>query len=158
MPLLEYLRRLGVAPLPGPPCRRPWWRSFWTVIAAGCWPSEGFGPRSPAVSACGKAFVTAHAIRGLAGLRELASADVTAFLPAESRRLGPKTLQRVATALRSLLRFWHLQGLTGGRWTGRYPRPRTGGRGFPAAGTGQVAALLACATGRLRRGSGIWRC
>ena len=44
----------------------------------------------------------------------LLPATVTAFLTVESRRLGPKTVQRVATALRSLLRFWHLQGLTGG--------------------------------------------
>jgi site-specific recombinase XerD len=30
---------------------------------------------------------------------------------AESRRLAPKTAQRLASALRSLLRFWHLHGL-----------------------------------------------
>ena len=36
---------------------------------------------------------------------------MTAFLTAESGRLAPKTAQRLATALRSLLRFWHVEGL-----------------------------------------------
>jgi integrase/recombinase XerD len=40
-----------------------------------------------------------------------ASGDVTAFMVSESRRMTPKSAQRVATALRSLLRFWHLEGL-----------------------------------------------
>jgi integrase/recombinase XerD len=43
--------------------------------------------------------------------RPPASGDVTAFMVAESRRITPKTAQRVATALRSLLRYWHLEGL-----------------------------------------------
>jgi len=45
-------------------------------------------------------------------VKALDSGDVTAFLVAESRRLTPKTLQRVASALRGLLRYWHLEGLT----------------------------------------------
>lgn len=40
------------------------------------------------------------------------SGDVSAFMVAESRRMTPKAAQRVATALRSLLRYWHLEGLT----------------------------------------------
>ncbi len=36
---------------------------------------------------------------------------VTSFLVGESHRLSPKTLQRSATALRVLLRYWHVQGL-----------------------------------------------
>src|SRR6266568_3098528 len=59
-------------------------------------------------------FVVSHAAAGGTDLRWLTAGDVTAFLTGESRRLAPKTVQRVATALRSLLRFWHLQGLTGG--------------------------------------------
>lgn len=37
--------------------------------------------------------------------------EVTSFMVAESSRLAPKTLQRLASALRSLLRFWHLEGI-----------------------------------------------
>lgn len=43
--------------------------------------------------------------------RPPAAGDVSAFMVAESRRITPKTAQRVATALRSLLRYWHLKGL-----------------------------------------------
>jgi integrase/recombinase XerD len=52
-------------------------------------------------------FVERHAADGIAGLRGLAAGDVTVFLTAQSRRLAPKNAQRLATALRSLLRFWH---------------------------------------------------
>jgi len=55
-------------------------------------------------------FAERHAADGLVGLGALTAGDVTAFLPAQSRRLAPKTAQRAATALRSLLRFWHLRG------------------------------------------------
>jgi integrase/recombinase XerD len=58
-------------------------------------------------------FVAHHAGSSIAGLGLVRAGDVTSFLTARSRRLAPKTAQRLATALRSLLRFWHLQGLTG---------------------------------------------
>ncbi|MGH3832724.1 MAG: tyrosine-type recombinase/integrase [Pseudonocardiaceae bacterium] len=45
------------------------------------------------------------------GLEALTAGEVSAFLVAQSRRLAPKTTQRLATALRSLLRFWHVEGL-----------------------------------------------
>ncbi|MCA1696204.1 MAG: site-specific integrase [Actinobacteria bacterium] len=45
------------------------------------------------------------------GLRKLSAGEVSAFLVAESRRLTPKTTQRTATALRSLLRLWYLEGV-----------------------------------------------
>lgn len=47
-PLLGYLRKLGVAPLPETPVPQNLARSFWTVIAVGWWPSAGFGAQSPA--------------------------------------------------------------------------------------------------------------
>jgi len=56
----------------------------------------------PSVASCAAA--------GGADLGWLAAGDVTAFLTAESRRLATKTVQRLATALRSLLRFLHLEG------------------------------------------------
>ena len=36
-------------------------------------------------------------------------ADVTGFMVAGARSLVPKSAQMLATALRSLLRFWHLE-------------------------------------------------
>lgn len=48
---------------------------------------------------------------GGVGPANLAAADVTSFMVASSTRLAPKTLQRLASALRSLLRFWLLDGV-----------------------------------------------
>lgn len=45
-------------------------------------------------------------------LSGLTASEVTAFLVEQSRRLSPKTLQRSASALRALLRWWHVQGVT----------------------------------------------
>jgi integrase/recombinase XerD len=44
-------------------------------------------------------------------LRQLDASKVSAFLVAQSRRMTPKTTQRTATALRSLLRWWYLDGV-----------------------------------------------
>jgi integrase/recombinase XerD len=48
---------------------------------------------------------------GGGGPVNLTSADVTTFMVASSGRLAPKTVQRLASALRSLLRFWLLDGV-----------------------------------------------
>src|SRR3954469_22387803 len=74
-------------------------------------------------------FVASRAAAGGADLRWLTAGDVTAFLIGESRRLAPKTAQRLATALRSLLRFWQWRASSAGRWPGRFPGWQTGGRG-----------------------------
>ena len=50
---------------------------------------------------------------------------------AESRRLAPKTVQRLATMLRSLLRFWHLQGLIAGPLDQVVPRVANRRPGLP---------------------------
>ena len=84
---------------------------------------------------------------------------MTAFLAAESRRLAPKTAQRLATALRSLLRFWHVQGLISGPLDRAVPKVANRLAGASAGpGTGQVQACWPRATGRPRLGAGIWRC
>ncbi|MGH3276860.1 MAG: tyrosine-type recombinase/integrase [Streptosporangiaceae bacterium] len=63
---------------------------------------------------------------------------------AESRRLAPETVQRLATALRSLLRFWHLEGLTAGPLGQVVPRVASRRPGLPRPlEERQVAALLA---------------
>jgi site-specific recombinase XerD len=56
-------------------------------------------------------FVEQHAHEGQADLQALTPEAVTTFLVAESARLSAKTLQRQASALRSLLRFWHVTGV-----------------------------------------------
>jgi len=110
MPLLSYLRGLGVIPdatAPGPlggveqlleRFRR------YLLVERGV----------TAAVACGyldsvRAFVGRVGV-DLAALKRLDAGAVSAFLVAESRRLTPKTTQRTATALRSLLRLWFLDG------------------------------------------------
>jgi site-specific recombinase XerD len=99
-------------------------------------------------------FVAQHAAAGAAGLGRLSAADVTRFLTAESRRLAPKTAQRLATALRSLLRFWHLQGLTSGPLERAVPTVANRRPGFPRPlEPAQVQAMLASCD----RGTGAGR-
>lgn len=143
--LLGYLRGLGVAAQPEAPAPQTLAGELlegygrWLLAERGLRPEVARG-----YLAAVRPFVTAHAAGGLSGLRELAAGDVTAFLIAESRRLGPKTVQRVATALRSLLRFWHLQGLTGGPLDRAVPKAANRRPGLPRPlEHGQVAALLA---------------
>jgi integrase/recombinase XerD len=99
-------------------------------------------------------FVTAHCGAGEAGLRSLDAGDVTAFMTAGSRRLAPKTVQRLATALRSLLRYWHLQGVISARLDQVVARIANRRPGLPRPlEQSQAAALLAScdlqtATGR----------
>jgi integrase/recombinase XerD len=88
--------------------------------------------------------VARYAVTGSAELGQLSAGDVTAFLTAQSRRLAPKTCQRLATALRSLLRFWHLQGLTSGPLDQAVPKVANRRPGLPRPlEPGQVDALLA---------------
>jgi integrase/recombinase XerD len=145
VPLMGYLRRLGVAPLLGTPVPQTLAEELldgfgrWLLAERGLRPAVARGYLNAV-----RPFVTAHTADGLSGLRDLTCGDVTAFLTAQSRRLGPKTLQRVATALRSLLRFWHLQGLNGGPLDQAVPKAANRRPGLPRpVAPGQVAALLA---------------
>ena len=127
-PLLGYLRGLGVAGEGEAQRRRHRPRCCGGVplLPAGrAWRAGRGGPRLPF-----RPPVRGAPGRGGAGRGRLSAGDVTAFLTGESRRLAPKTAQRLATALRSLLRFWHLQGLISGPLDRAVPRSPTGGRGF----------------------------
>ena len=89
-------------------------------------------------------FVAHHAAAGATELGRLSPADVTGFLTAESRRLVPKTAQRLATALRSLLRFWHVEGLISGPLDRAVPKVANRRPGLPRPlDPAQVRALLA---------------
>jgi site-specific recombinase XerD len=143
--LLGYLRGLGVVPPPevsAPPALADELLDSygrWLLAERGLRPEVARG-----YLAAVRPFVTAHADGGQARLQGLTSGDVVAFLTAESRRLAPGTVQRVTTALRSLLRFWHLQGLTGGPLDRAVPRAADRRPGLPRPlEHGHVAALLA---------------
>jgi site-specific recombinase XerD len=110
-PLLGYLRRLGAAPeMVTSPAQTPaerHLRSYRNYLIG----ERGMGAGSVrGYLDLVRPFVEHHAGDG-ARLRGLTAGDVTSFLVAESRRLSPKTVQRLASGLRSLLRYWHVHGV-----------------------------------------------
>ena len=113
-PLLGYLRGLGVAPLPTP------------VVAQGpvevllerycCYlvGERGVGTATArGYAELVRPFVVSRATADAVDLAGLSSADVVGFVLTVSGERSPKTAQRTVSALRSLLRFCHVQGLTG---------------------------------------------
>lgn len=144
-PLLGYLRGLGVVPV--------------AQIAAAATPAEVLleryrryllaerGLRDKVVRGyvdSVRPFVVSHATANGTDLRWLTAGEVTAFLTGESRRLAPKTAQRLATALRSLLRFWHTEGLISGPLDRAVPKVANRRPGLPRPlEPAQVQALLA---------------
>ncbi|HUZ27487.1 MAG TPA: tyrosine-type recombinase/integrase [Streptosporangiaceae bacterium] len=143
-PLLGYLRGLGVAPLAG--IRAPATPAEELLEEYRCYLLAERGVQAAVARGyldSVRSFVACHAAAG-ADLRQLTAGDVTAFLVGESRRLAPKTAQRLATALRSLLRFWHLQGLTSGPLDQAVPKIANRRPGLPRPlEPRQVQALLA---------------
>ena len=154
-PLLGYLRGLGAAPQPALPAPQTLAEQLLAEYRG--WLLTERGLRVKVVRGYVDSvapFVTAHCGAGEAGLRSLDAGDVAAFMTAGSRRLAPKTVQRLATALRSLLRYWHLQGVISARLDQVVPRIANRRPGLPRPlEQSQAAALLAScdlqtATGR----------
>lgn len=110
-PLLGYLRFVDVTPeaVPSPaqtPAGQHLQRYRDYLIS-----ERGMGVRSVrGYLDLVRPFIERHVGDG-ADVRGLTTADVTSFLVAESRRLSPKTVQRLASALRSLLGYWHVHGV-----------------------------------------------
>ncbi|MGH3721508.1 MAG: tyrosine-type recombinase/integrase [Pseudonocardiaceae bacterium] len=111
-PLLGYLRGLGVTPRPGvavPATRAEElverYRGY-LLVERGLQVKAARGYVDLV-----RPFIAGRVSADGVELEALTSSEVSAFLVASSRRLAPKTTQRLATALRSLLRFWHLEGL-----------------------------------------------
>ena len=110
--LLEYLRRLGASPEPVPAGPVTPAESLleefraWLLAERGVTSEVARGYRELV-----RPFAEQHAAGQPASLNAVTAGDVTAFLTAQARRLAPKTAQRAATALRSLLRFCHFRGL-----------------------------------------------
>jgi site-specific recombinase XerD len=145
-PLLGYLRELGVAPeaeiaVPathGPEALLERYRRY-LLGERGLREKVARGYVDSV-----RPFVAGCAAAGDADLRQLTAGDVTAFLTGESRRLAPKTAQRLATALRSLLRFWHVEGLISGPLDRAVPKVANRRPGLPRPlDAAQVRALLA---------------
>lgn len=72
-------------------------------------------------------FVAGRATTDGVDVGGLSGADVVGFVQTVSGERTPKTAQRTVSALRSLLRFCHVQGLLGLRWPRRSRRWPTGG-------------------------------
>lgn len=111
-PLLGCLRELGVAPraevIVAVSLAEEFLESYRGYLLA----ERGVQPRvARGYVDLVRSFVVSHAGAGTK-VAQLTAGEVAAFLTAQSRRLAPKTVQRLATALRSLLRFWHVQGMT----------------------------------------------
>jgi integrase/recombinase XerD len=145
VPLLGYLRGLGVAPQAEVPALLTRADRLLADYRGWLLTERGLGVKvARGYVGSVRPFVAAHAAGGEAGLRDLGAGDVTAFLTAESRRLAPKTVQRLATALRSLLRFWHLQGLVSGPLDQAVPKAANRRPALPRPlEPTQVQALLA---------------
>ena len=144
-PLLGYLRELGVAPeaeiaVPATQAEALLERYRRYLLA-----ERGLREKvARGYADSVRPFVASCAAAGGADLRWLTAGDVTAFLTGQSRRLAPKTAQRLATALRSLLRFWHVEGLISGPLDRAVPKVANRRPGLPRPlDPAQVRALLA---------------
>jgi integrase/recombinase XerD len=121
-PLMEYLRGAGAAPPdePEPPSGpaeeavaefASYLRSERGLVA-GTIETE---------TALIRPFLAARVRKGLQDLESLTAADVQGFILERARSLSPSRVQRTGTALRSLLRFLHLQGITAAPLAGAVP-------------------------------------
>lgn len=143
-PLLGYLRRLDVAPVPAAPADTPveqvleTYRAYLVTergLAAGT-------VRSYADVA--RAFLSQRRSRDGLGLDRLQAGDVTAYVLRESRQRSVGSMKALVTALRSLLRFCFVAGLVPGELAPAVPAVASWqGSSLPRAlEAGQVRALL----------------
>lgn len=111
LPLLTYLRGLGVSP-PAQVASRTLVEQELERFRGYLLAERGLTP----AAARGYVSLVRPFVVGRVGARgvdpqRVTAGEVTSFMVAASGRLGSKTVQRSASALRSLLRFWHLQGV-----------------------------------------------
>ena len=121
-PLMEYLRGAGAAPPdePEPP-------SGPAEEAIAEYTSYLRSERGLAAATIEtettliRPFLAARVRKGLQDLESLTAADVQAFILERARTLSSSRVQRTGTALRSLLRFLHLRGVTAAPLAGAVP-------------------------------------
>jgi integrase/recombinase XerD len=142
-PLVDYLRGLGVTPDAEPVAARTPGEVLLERYRDYLIGERGMGVRSVrGYLDLVRPFIERH-VRDGAGLRGLAAGDVTSFLVAESGRRSPKTVQRLASALRSLLRYWHVHDVIETPLVAAVPKVAYRSPGLPRGlQPGQVAALL----------------
>jgi integrase/recombinase XerD len=148
-PLLGYLRGCGVVAPPEPVRRTP----AEEVLERFRGYLLGERGMSPKVAAGYVRLVAPFVIdrvdaAGEVDPRRVTSAEVSAFLVAESGRLAPKTTQRVASALRALLGWWHLEGVLAASLSEAVPKVAHRPPGLPKAveAAGVAAMLASCDT------------
>lgn len=143
VPVLGYLCRLGMAPQEVAPPAQTLAELQVERYRDYLMSERGMGARSVrGYLDLVRPFLEYH-VHDEADLRGLTAGDVTSFLVTESRRLSPKTVQRLASALRSLLRYWHVRGVIDTPLAATVPKVASRSpnlpRGLPP---GEVAALL----------------
>jgi integrase/recombinase XerD len=153
-PLVGYLRRLGVVPPAVPTAAASpaeWllarYREYLLVERGLARTTADLNVRMVRPFVAGRVHQTDAGV----DLGHLTAGEVAAFVVTQSRQ-RPKSVKRMVTALRSLLGFLHVEGLTGQP----LPVPSPAGwtqAGLPRALDGaQVAALLASCDPRTRTG------
>jgi site-specific recombinase XerD len=158
-PLLGYLRRLGAAPFP--PAEPVTEASLLLDrFAAYLTAERGLALETVALNVrLARPFLQQRALGrgGRLDLEQLTAGEVRAFVLDQARK-RPRSAKRVVTALRSLLRFLHVDGILAVSLAGAVPSPAGHSlAGLPRAlEPGQVEAMLAScdpatATGRRDR-------
>lgn len=144
LPLLGYLRKCGASPVVVAPLEQTVAEKLLEPYRAYLLSERGLRPRVVrGYLDLVRPFIERVVRDGDRGVGDLSAGDVTSFVVAESRRLAPKTVQRLASALRSLLRFWHVQGLIATPLVGAVPKIAYRSLGLPRAlRPSEVAALL----------------
>jgi integrase/recombinase XerD len=144
-PLLGYLRGLGVTPLPV--VSEPEGPVEVLLERYRCYlvGERGLGaPTARGYVDLIRPFVVGRATAGEVDVAGLSAADVVGFVLAVSGERTPKTAQRVVSALRSLLRFCHVQGLMAASLAAAVPTVANRRAGLPRfLEPTQVQSLLA---------------
>ena len=158
-PLLGYLRGLGAVPLPP---AEPSTETGQLLNRFGAYLSaeRGLAPRTVTLNVrLARPFLQQRALErdGRLDLGQLTAAEARAFVLDQARK-QPRSAKRIVTALRSLLRFLHVDGILAVPLAGAVPSPAGHAlAGLPRAlEPGQVEAMLsscdpATATGRRDR-------
>ena len=157
-PLLDYLRGLGAAPVP-PPEPATETGLLLDRFAAYLAAERGLAPGTVTLNVrLARPFLQQRAVeRGRLDLDQLTTGEVRAFVLDQARK-QPRSAKRIVTALRSLLRFLHVDGVLAVPLAGAVPSPAGHSlAGLPKAlESGQIEAMLsscdrATATGRRDR-------
>ncbi len=156
IPLLDYLRGLGVAPEPTPLVPQSPLGQLLDGFAAYLVAERGLAEATViSYRSVAARFLDGRSPAHGVDLGELTAGEVSAFVAAEcGRRRSVGSVNNVVTALRALLRFLHVQGHTATSLATAVPTaPGWRGGGMPRAlAAGQVARLLASCDRRTAAG------